>query len=384
MVTVVELNESERLEELRLTWQLLLGETRRGTFFHSLDWLATYWRHFGSGQRLRVLMVQQGRDTLGILPLVVRTEGTRLGPVRVLTYPLEYWSDFYGPVGPNPAAALFAGLKHVRASEHDWDLIDLRWIDREGVDQGRTERALRIAGMSAQASVMFEAPRIDTSAGWDAYWNGRSAKLRKSLRYNQRRLERIGRLRFEHYRPQGAAGGEDDPRWDLYEACVALSAASWQGQLGTGMTHAHPRAAAFLRELHEVAVHRGAVDLGLLYLDERPVAFCYGFHQAGLLQGFRLGYDPTVPDGAGSLLLQHIIECSFALGDHTFDLGPEMVDYKRAWCTDVLRSYRATHYPLWTARAQAVRAMRWLRNRWGVAAADPPKSRKEAMPLMGG
>ena len=49
-------------------------------------------------------------EALGILPLCVRTEMYRLNKVRVLTYPLDNWSTWYGPIGPNPASTMLAAM----------------------------------------------------------------------------------------------------------------------------------------------------------------------------------------------------------------------------------------------------------------------------------
>ena len=90
-----------------------------------------------------MLVVRADEQPLGILPLVVRSESTRVGRVRTLTYPLHDWATFYGPIGPNPTATLLAGLHHVHQTRRDWDLLDLRWVDLDGCDRGRTERAMR-------------------------------------------------------------------------------------------------------------------------------------------------------------------------------------------------------------------------------------------------
>ena len=58
IASIVEINDPLELDSLRLTWKLLLSETRRASFFQSLDWLQTYWNHFGHDQRLRVLVAR--------------------------------------------------------------------------------------------------------------------------------------------------------------------------------------------------------------------------------------------------------------------------------------------------------------------------------------
>ena len=108
MAHVREINDIDELVHYRLVWKNLLAQTRRPSFFQSLEWLEVFWKHFGQGRRLRVLVVYEGDEPLGIFPLVVQTERTRAGSVRVLTYPLDGWGSFFGPVGLN--AAIFARL----------------------------------------------------------------------------------------------------------------------------------------------------------------------------------------------------------------------------------------------------------------------------------
>ena len=100
MARVLEINRIEQLLPFRQDWGDLLRETRGASFFQSFDWLEIYWRHFGEGQKLRVLVVLDEDRPLGILPLVVRREATRAGWLRVLTFPLHAWGSFYGPVTP--------------------------------------------------------------------------------------------------------------------------------------------------------------------------------------------------------------------------------------------------------------------------------------------
>ena len=100
MIHVEEINDIERLADDRLLWNALLPQTPGAGFFQSLDWLELYWRHFGGEQRLRTLVVRADRQPVGILPLVVRREQTRVGNVRTLTYPLHDWGTFLWPDRP--------------------------------------------------------------------------------------------------------------------------------------------------------------------------------------------------------------------------------------------------------------------------------------------
>ena len=124
MIDVEEINDPEQLADRRLLWNALLPQTPGATFFQSLDWLEVYCRHFAAAQRLRVLVVSADGRPVGILPLVVRTERTRVGRVRTLTYPLArlghvLWSHRpqshgHAPGGPAPRPPHAARLGHAR------------------------------------------------------------------------------------------------------------------------------------------------------------------------------------------------------------------------------------------------------------------------------
>src|ERR1051325_11147080 len=126
---VKEINSSLGLAGLKSVWADLLAGKAGATFFQSHQWLTTYWEFFGERKqapdsgapesssktdaqqnavalpethgrqnRLRVLLVEAEGEPIGILPLVVATEPYRIGPIRVLGYPLAGWGSFYGPI----------------------------------------------------------------------------------------------------------------------------------------------------------------------------------------------------------------------------------------------------------------------------------------------
>jgi len=366
MTRVVEINDPSELENYRLLWQSLLPATPGVSFFHTLDWLEVYLRHYGRSQRLRVLVVYAGDHAIGVLPLVVRTEHNRLGDSRVLTYPLHDWGTFFGPIGPQPTATLLAGLGHIRRTERDWDLLDLRWVDRYGCDAGRTSRALEVTGFSPQALPLAQSARIDLSGTWQTYWDSRTSHWRTNVRACEKKLAALGSVTYMRYRPEGAASGEGDPRWDLYEACEEIARSSWQGTSKTGTTLTHPEIRAFMRDSHEVAARSGALDLNLLLLDGKPIAFNYAHQYHGYVFGLRMGRVPEITGGAGTVLQRRMIEDCFARNDHTYDLGAEYLSCKRFWPTHIVTSYRYTYYPP-HVRAQALRVRRgieaWLAKR---------------------
>lgn len=364
MATVFEITRFEELASYRLVWHELWLKTRNATFFQSYEWFATYWRHFGGDQKLRVLVVCSSDQPIGLLPLVIHREATRIGPVRVLTYPLQDWGDFFGPIGPHPTATLLAGLRTIADGPREWDLIDLRWVDTSRCDHGRTPAAMRQVGLEPSAQIWKRSAIIDLRGGWDRYWSERSAKFRNNLRRAEKRLADLGNVEFLRYRPQGALAGDDDPRWDLFDTCVELAARSWQAERDDGNTLCHPEIREFLEAVHAEAVKLGCLDLNLLMINGQAVAFAYNYVFAGRVFGLRTGYDPAWAEASpGNILKLRMIQDSFARGDVEFDLGPGSLESKQPWATHFVDSYRYTHFSAGSARAQILRWKRWWEDR---------------------
>lgn len=361
MTTIHEIRTPEELSALGDEWSQLWSATTGATFFQTLPWLLSYWRHYGAGQRLKTLCVRQDGQLTGVLPLVIRGEASWLGPVRVLTYPLDYWGSFYGPLGANTAATLRSALDYLANAPRDWDVVDLRWIDADGRDAGQTQAAFEGAHWACQCMSHAIVPMIDLSAGWDAYWASRKSRFRCEASRVARRLAQRGTVRLVRHRPAGAAHEQADPRWDLYDDCVQVARRSHHvlGDNGVGLTH--PRGGPLLRELHAEAVRLGLVDVCLLYVDDRPVAFNYNYLHQGYVCGLRRAFDPSCSDGAGTTLMWRMLEDGAARGDQTVDLGPDYLQTKRYWQSFQRHSYRYLYYPRSNPRAQALHLGRWVR-----------------------
>jgi CelD/BcsL family acetyltransferase involved in cellulose biosynthesis len=363
MIEVREINQIEGLCEFRIAWQALLARTPGASFFHSLEWLECYWKHFAAGQQLRVLLVTESRQPVGIVPLVVRTESTRVGRLRMLTYPLQDWATFFGPIGPHPSASLVAALRHVRQTPRDWDVLDLRWVDVDRTDRGRTERAMAQTGFRPCGQKWDRTSLVELTENWQDYWQGREAKFRKNIDRLQRQMAEQGKVELVRYRPDPAYG-DVDPRWDLYDACVALAQRSWQGKRGDKTNLCHAEFSGFFRDAHAAAARLGAADLSLLYFNDEPAAFMMNYHWQGAVYGLRRGFDPQFRHLRPGLVLQKImLEDGLRRGDRCYDLGTGSHDAKEAWRTNLQTSYRYTFFPALVLRAQLLWWNRWLRRR---------------------
>jgi CelD/BcsL family acetyltransferase involved in cellulose biosynthesis len=363
MIEVIEINDIEELSRYRLLWNSLFAATPEATFFLTYDWLETNWRHFGQDHKLRVLIVIASGEPIGILPLCVRKEKYRLSTVRVLTYPLDNWSTWFGPIGPNPAATMMAAMQHIRRTPRDWDMIELRWVPGNAAQGCRVARAMRVAGMLSEKESFQSTSIVDIPGSWDEFLKGKSQSLRRQFRRTLRDLVENDQAKYVRHRPAAAKDGDGDPRWDLYEMCEEVARKSWQANVTHGNTLTHNRVRDYFRETHAAAARLGMLDVNLLLVDGRPAAFLYGYHYDGNVAALRTGFD-AAHSGIGSALMLKTLEDSCHRGDQTIDFGPGEREHKRRLRTRVETTYRLTYTPLDSWRSQSVRWTRWAKNHW--------------------
>lgn len=374
MTSVEEINDFAELETLSEAWRSLLTQTPGATFFQTLDWLQTWAQHNRQNATPRVLVVSDAGRVAGIVPLIIRSEPRKIGHVRVLTYPLDDWGSFYGPIGPRPAEALAAATRHIartkRSAAGAWDLFDLRWIDATSSAAEYTPAALQQAGFSAYRGLRNTTAVIRLTGTWDEFMAGWTTKFRNNYRRHERRLAELGDSEYVHYRPRGILAGDADPRWNLLEECLAVAAQSWQGQSQTGTTLSHAVIQPFIRDAHQTAANIGALDLHLIRVNGQPVAFAYNYHYQGSVFGLRIGFVPEYSKvGLGNLMYAYAIRSAFEYQDHVYDMGPGSLEVKRFLATDYLPIWQFTHYRTLAPLAQALRlkqiATRFLPGRDG-------------------
>ena len=379
MLNIIELNQIEDLSAYRDDWLQLLSVTPGGSFFQSSDWLEVYWRHFAEQQKLRVFVVEESGAVTGIVPLCLKRISSKFGPCSILTYPFDDWGSMYGPISADPQSTLTVVLDHILQSRRDWDLIDLRCVDRDHFDAGATERAFESLQMSSEMFAWNETMYIELDQTWDDYLASRPRKARQTYTRAERKVAEEGTIEYLRYRPLGEQQGDADPRWDLYEQCLQVAGNSWQATSTDGTTLTHEKVADFLRDSYEAAVRAGAMDLNLIYLSGKPAAFSFSYYFNGRVDGLKMGFDPQISrNGLGRLLLGRLIKDSIERGDRLIDMGCGAQEAKKCWYTSVEQGYRYVYYSSKSPMAQVLKLSHqvagWFRNRFGSGAEDEATS----------
>jgi CelD/BcsL family acetyltransferase involved in cellulose biosynthesis len=389
-LTISTLGERPELERIRDEWDQLLG--RSAGLHPSLTptWLLTWWRVFGprDGRRLCTLVVRDGRELVGLFPLLQRRHWHhRLVPMQRLELLAsgedladEIVSEYLGPIvaSGREGEVIEAIARHLAADRATWEELVLSALDGQSPAVQALEPALRARGLDCESKVSGQCPFIALPARWDDYLGALSSDDRYMVKRSLRDFERWA----------GKSAGVEVARShdDLQRGKAILHRLHehrWQAR-GQAGVFASPLFRRFHDLLMPALLDRGELDLRWLVANGEPVAASYSVLHDGRLYFYQGGRATAVPKGVrpGIVLHLYAIRAAIEAGRREYDFLGGDARYKLQLATGArtLTELRVTRPSLPEAARAAVSAGRALlvtardRARAARAARTAPRS----------
>jgi CelD/BcsL family acetyltransferase involved in cellulose biosynthesis len=196
------ITDSKEFESLAGIWDALLQNSDDdNSMFLAYEWLSTWWKHFGEGRKLNILLIEKQGQVIGIVPLM-KTE-YRIGIVRyhLLEVIGSVDCNYVGliPAG-NREEAVTALLAYLDEELRKGKLV-LRLTlvpeDSKLLHLLRKHASLFSRSLVIREAVVTLAPYISLPATWDEYYHSLSRHLRKTLRRALRSLQEEHSVKIE-------------------------------------------------------------------------------------------------------------------------------------------------------------------------------------------
>jgi CelD/BcsL family acetyltransferase involved in cellulose biosynthesis len=276
-LTVARASTPEAFAALGPEWDELVRSMRRPSPFLLHTWLMEWWRHYGEGNELCVLVAHRDGRLVGALPLcVLRRRG-----LRVLTFLGDRDSVLADLlIAPGEGREVEQALT-ARALELEHDYVDFYGLPAEN------RLTPSLGPERLQLIERAEAPVLDLVDSWEDTYRARTSRKGRSLhRRRRRQLGEQGHIELE------VARTEEELAQALEDAFV-LHDLRWDGR---------PDGSGFTTEIgfrfHRDVVRAQAADdvarITTLTLDGKPIAFNYYFVFAQRMFGYRLAFDPEL------------------------------------------------------------------------------------------
>jgi CelD/BcsL family acetyltransferase involved in cellulose biosynthesis len=309
MPTIEIVEGGKILESLSSEWDNLFEESPFGSPFQSRQWLGLWVRHFARADNLRTIVLREGSDLVGILPLIRCTS-----PWKALRPAGVGPSDYLGPLQISGAAPIGEAFHDAIVDLSKKHLIDLHQVpsDHPLIDHLPTERSI------VQARCLL----LDLPENYNEY----VASLSKSLRYDVRRLE--GKALKERnaaveWITVETASNFVDQFFDLHKA-------RWKSRGLPGAFFGKNE--QFQRAWIIEGAKSGLVVMNQLTCEGRSVGSVYAMKHGTTMYFYQAGMDPTASSlSPGTILVSKMIERAIELGCTTFDFMRGDEPYKRRW-----------------------------------------------------
>ena len=342
---------------LEQEWQRLHARCPDATPFNTWEWLFSWWQAYGGARRLRLLTCRSDGELVGVAPLCVSTENTRLGThCEVLRFVGDgsFDSDYLGfLILPAAYARVMEHIAEWLSQDKGWHVMVLSELpDRSplpGVLRDYAQRLRLRCRIEYRSCGVLDLPR-----SLEDYLRERQSRFRTKLRALLRRLD-AGELAFER---------DCEPR-ELrrkLRSLFALHQRRWHESGEPGVFGAASKRRFYAGFVPRFA-RRGWLRLYSLRMGTTYVAhqLCFGGNGTTFL--LQEGFDVSDPAASyGQMLRAAVIRELIQAGESRYDFLGGFSKHKADWgareeksvhLTVARRTWRAWLYfqlPLWRER----------------------------------
>lgn len=295
MITVDFVDTEAGLRALRSEWNMLADQLDPPSPFNGWEWAHSWWEHLGpavragSACRLEIVTMREAGRLIGLAPFYRRRLRPRWAGLSFLLpigwEPGRGWSvseqlEFLFPQDQRArlVSALCAWLEHQRWSVavlpglHEEDLLS-PWTVSHTVARGE------------ETPYLYRA----LTSPWDAFERDLNKSLRDNVRYYPRLVRRDGhKLQFE------IASTREDV---LAALTTLMTMHRARSRAPMRVRHrdyfAEPTRRSFFRCVAPTLAARGQLRIGVLWLDDTPVAAQMWLENRGVMFLYYSGYEPT-------------------------------------------------------------------------------------------
>jgi CelD/BcsL family acetyltransferase involved in cellulose biosynthesis len=256
--------DPKEFESLAVVWNELLAKVGdESSMYITHEWLVTWWRYFGEGKRLNLLLFERDGQAIGIVPLI-RNE-YRIGPFKLdaLESITRASCNYMGLVLPDYREEVIAVLlsyleKNLRGISV---ILRLSLIPEDSQLLGMLHRNLATLTKSLvfQERVRTLAPYIDLPSSWEEYYASLGKRRRKVMGKALRALEREHKM--VEFRQCKA-----DSLEAILNKFFDLHQERWQA-VGLRGSFVDPRDREFYREVARKFLSRNWLHLSYLTID---------------------------------------------------------------------------------------------------------------------
>lgn len=311
-------------------WNQLADALPHATLFQRYDWPRAWWDVLSAHEPYIVTM-RENRRLVGVAPLMKsREKFLRAFPARRLDVMASYENRHDVCLFAGEPGRAWGKLLPYLAGRRDWDVLFLNAQEEPEAPDAVLPGLCRRLGCGVVDMRTGASPFLPLPATPEEFLKGLDGKFRKGLRGAERKLAEAGPVRHEVY----------DSRVETLELVLerlfAVSRKGWAHAELTAIGSTEPLR-KYYAGVAAMAQRNGWLQLHVLRVGERDVAFEFSLYYRGVLSNLKQGFDPELAAGSpGQVLKRYVVEDAIRRGAREYDMLGVAEPYKLKW-TDLTR-----------------------------------------------
>jgi CelD/BcsL family acetyltransferase involved in cellulose biosynthesis len=261
--------ESEFLA-LEHIWNPLLQRSGMGNIFLTFEWLYTWWRHFGQGNRLSILVVRNQGWIVGLAPLIITNrEGFR--QLSMMGGRAADFKDFIIADDEDREAVIEAILDAI-IKERTWDFFQLKGLREDSPNFHPLKVVIsRFQDYRPVCYKYDDSLYIPIDRSWESYMSTLTSGFRKDSRRRMRSLnQEKGAISYYHPRDQREV--------EMYmDEFIKQHIIHWKEIKQEYSVFEHPMMVSFYKELAKQLFAKKWFDIHALLVNGEVAAIGFGF-----------------------------------------------------------------------------------------------------------
>jgi CelD/BcsL family acetyltransferase involved in cellulose biosynthesis len=331
-VAVRVLEAEAEFASLEGAWERLQAGAAVTSVFATFEWQYLWWKAYGGGRPLRLLVATSDGEVVGILPLYVGTERVARWPVRLLRFVGTGGDTSPDDLGPVLAAGREVEIARALAaavlSLRGWDVLDLQDMEPGSGFAVEMARAARRGRLPCRTGRAERIAYVALPESWDRWL----MSLHRDRRYRVKKMRRD--LLAAHPDARFFAW-TDAATLDVgVDRLIELHHKRWEG---TGRPHGFSSTeyVGFHRAVMAACLERGRLRLFCLELGGEIAAILYMYRFRDAIYLMQTGFDPEHAQlKPGLVLLGWVIEQAIQEGLRAVDFLKGEHRYKDELASD--------------------------------------------------
>lgn len=335
MPSIIRVSDYSGFKNYKDRWEELLSRSHADNIFLTYEWIDACIRHFCSKEKLLVLNIYNGDRLAGIAPLMIRRHKYFGLPVRSVCFIGTGISDRMDFIlYQDKEEIVTVAMDYLMGIKSEWDFINLE----EMPEKSGTFEAIRKYLIQKRVTSFFGPKKksfyIVTGKDKGALSSDFSKKFSRKFK---KVANKYGDLKLGFERHIGIGMPQDS----IFPELEAIENRSWKGDERSGI-FSRPDSAGFHKDILNKFSKSGFLDLSLLILDSRPIAYMYNYIYSKRSYNYSIAHDKRYCTiSPGTLLMLWTISDSQSRGIEEFDFTRGEDDWKTRFTSDFRMHERA-------------------------------------------